>query len=108
MENDLFAEAYAKEVVSVVKKTIRCLATVTRGSKFYLVLVLAYNISITINYVLASFLNRVVTLNCKSLVCIKFIIRIFIALNYLKLWMQRLLRQFLIIVFAKLKESQAQ
>ena len=36
MENDLFAEAYAKEVVHVVKTTIRCLTTVLRGSKFYL------------------------------------------------------------------------
>ena len=38
MENDLFAEAYAKEVGSVVETTIRCLTIVLRGSKFYLVL----------------------------------------------------------------------
>ena len=37
MENDLFAEAYAKEVGSVVETTIRCLTAVLRGYKFYLV-----------------------------------------------------------------------
>ena len=36
MENDLFAEAYAKEVGSVVETTIRCLTILLRGSKFYL------------------------------------------------------------------------